>query len=38
MNLLICDVFVFYKLFSEKNLFSSLLKIYVALSFVCNFF
>jgi len=36
MNLLIHNVFISYKLSSEKDLLSSLLKAYIALSFVCN--
>jgi len=36
MNLFIHNVFIFYKLSSEKDLLSSLLKAYIALSFVCN--
>ncbi len=36
INLLIHNVFIFYKLSFKKNLLSSLLKAYIALSFVCN--
>jgi len=36
MNLLIYNVFISYKLSSEKDFLSSLLKAYIALSFVCN--
>ncbi len=36
MNLLIYNVFISYKLSSEKDLLSSLLKVYIALSFVCD--
>jgi len=36
INLLIYNIFVSYKLSSEKNLLSSLLRAYIALSFVCN--
>jgi len=36
MNLFIYNIFIFYKLSSKKNLLSSLLKAYIALSFVCD--
>ncbi len=36
MNLSIYNVFISYKLSSEKDLLSSLLKAYIALSFICD--
>jgi len=36
MSLFIYNIFIFYKLFSEKDLLSSLLRAYIALSFVCD--
>ncbi len=36
MNLFIHNIFISYKLSSEKDLFSSLLRAYIALSFVCD--
>jgi len=36
INLLIHNVFISYKLSSERDLLSSLLRAYVALLFVCN--
>jgi len=37
MSLFIHNVFVSYKLSSEKDLLSSLLRTYIVLSFVCDF-
>jgi len=37
INLLIYNIFMSYKLLFKKDLLSSLLKAYVALSFICNF-
>ncbi len=36
MNLLIHNIFIFYKLSFKKDLLSSLLKAYIALLFICN--
>jgi len=36
INLLIHNVFISYKLSSKKDLLSSLLKAYIALSFICD--
>jgi len=36
ISLLIYDIFIFYKLSFKKDLLSSLLKAYIALSFICD--